>query len=409
MKPIVIVGAGIAGLYTSFVLAKKGVPVVLVEKEKSLGGRMYTEEIHPTKDKTFFIEGGAGVVSRDEDLIVDLCQSLGVELKFWHSETAIVFNDGKKSEILEFDFRNVLKKACEDAEPNKAFGDVVIDSDLELIQKIGLLIGTTYSELYSANSVHVCDENDFNEFYINQKNVEYGKPVLGWKKLVDVLETKIKKYKGEIYRECPVKEIGKDYVLVNQRGGKNIQIDFSELIITCPMHFMSKIRLNEALKDWYLLASKNIEETNYLRVYSYFESPLKITMKIATNLPLQRVIPINDQLIMTVYNDGSNADTIYKMHNNQKKLSRYIQKQLEILLERKVPSIKKNWVIFWKNGIANWRPSKKEPQKVLPLIQHPVDNVHFCGDTYSLHPGWILGAMESSNETLDILFSKYDL
>jgi hypothetical protein len=58
---------------------------------------------------------------------------------------------------------------------------------------------------------------------------------------------------------------------------------------------------------------------------------------------------------MTVYTDGEDANAIYKMNKNQKVLSKYIQDYLEILLERKVPTISKNWAIFWDKGISSWK------------------------------------------------------
>lgn len=409
MKPIVIIGGGIAGLYTAFVLSKKGLPIVVFEKEESLGGRMYTEEIRPTKNKKFLIEGGAGVIRKDEELIIDLCKELHIKLNFWHSETAIVLNDGEQSEILDYDYPKLLSTICSESDSNKSFQYIVKNSELETKEKIGILIGTTYSELFGANSVHVCQENDFNEFLLEDKKVEYGKPVEGWKALVKALKNRIKEYNGLIYTETPLKEIGSNYVVVKQKGETKTKVEFSELIVTCPLHFIPSLKLTSALNEWYLLVNKMIEETDYLRVYSYFDRPLKITKKIATNLPLQRVIPINEQLIMTVYNDGSYAKKIAKMEKEPKKLSSYIREQLELLLERQIPKIKKNWVIFWNKGIASWKPSKTSPQEVLPTIQHPVDNIYFCGDTYSLHPGWIEGAMESSNDVLDLIFDKYNL
>jgi len=168
-KPVVVIGSGFSGLYTAFVLSRKGYPVLIFEKEESIGGRMYTEETHPTKNKTYLIEGGAGVIKNDEKLIIDLCRFLDVELKFWKSETEIVLNDGSKSKIWEKDRKNLIKEICTQSDTTKSFGELVSRSDIETQDKIGILVGTTYSELYYANSQHVCEENDFNEFLFNDK------------------------------------------------------------------------------------------------------------------------------------------------------------------------------------------------------------------------------------------------
>jgi hypothetical protein len=378
MKPIVIVGAGIAGLLCSYRLLQKGYPIILIEK--------------------YLIEGGAGVVRDDEDMIIDLMDELDVEYKFWNSGTAIVYNNGEKSEILDYDYVSILDKICKDSANSLSFQYVVDHADIQPLEKVGVLIGTSYSELFTTNSENVCSENDWNEFLVPNPEIQFGKPVRGWKALVQALKDKIDSLGGKVYVDCPVKEIGNDYVIASKFKEK---IYYSNVIITTPLHFLQRIKMTSLLNQWYQYANAHIQETNYLRVYSYFDRPFEITKKICTNLPLRRIIPINEHLIMTVYTDGPDATAIYKMHNDEQKLSRYIEEQLEILLERKVPKIKKNWSIFWNKGISSWKPSKNPISEMLQVIQHPAPNIFFCGDTYSEHPGWIEGAMESVNSVLE--------
>jgi monoamine oxidase len=104
---------------------------------------------------------------------------------------------------------------------------------------------------------------------------------------------------------------------------------------------------------------------------------------------------------MSIYTDGEDATEIYKICGDDKKLSLYIQEEMEKLLGVEVPKIKKNWCFYWPKGISNWRPSQYSVKEIVESIRNPVDHIYFCGDTYSRHPGWIEGAMESCEFILD--------
>lgn len=396
MKQFVIVGAGFAGLYLAYKLLKHEYNVTIIEKEKILGGRMYTEQIE-IDGQTFFIEGGAGVIRSDEDDMIDLLKELNVPCNFWKSSTKIIYHD-KKSKILDYNYRILLDKICRYSCNNKSFFEVLDETNISNEEKIGVMIGTTYSELFDTNSKDVCDENDFNEFLL-QNGYEFGKPK-AWSDLTKRLEEEILRMNGKIINHSSVIEIGDSYVITNKKD----KYIFDELVITCPYHFLKKIKTPKSLNPWKAFMDEYHHETDYLRIYSYFEKPLELESKIATNLSIRRVIPITKQLIMTVYTDGIDAQDIYKLHKDEKKLSLYIEGELEKLLERKIPKIKKNWSIFWNKGISNWKPSSFTIKETIEIIRNPVDHIYFCGDTYSLHPGWLEGAMESC----EFIIEKFD-
>ena len=402
-KNIVIVGSGIAGLYCAYHLSKTGHEVIVFEKYDKIGGRAKTIEISPNKSDKYLLEAGAGIVRSDEYLIIDLADELGVEMNFWNSKSDIIYHDPKtkKNELLNLDYYKIMKKVCKNSNESKSFLDVIKNTYIDEKETIGLLIGTTYSELYFSNSEHVCEDNDFHEFMMNGTKYQYGKPKKGWSELTKILQDEIIKYNGKIYTNSPVLEIQDNYVIVNI-DEEIRKVEFSKLFVTAPMHFIKNIELTPSLDKWYNIASNFIEETNYLRIYSYFESPLKISNKIATNLSIRRVIPITDKLIMTVYTDGKDADDIYKMSKDEKKLNRYIKDELKKLLDVKIPKITKNWVMYWDKGISTWLPNttKYNLEEIIEYIQHPIPNIYFCGDTYSMNPGWISGAMNSANQAL---------
>jgi hypothetical protein len=432
MKQVVIIGAGIAGLYLSYRLLQMGYYVTLIEKEKELGGRMYTKKV--TIDKqTFFIEGGAGVLRDDDDTTIGLLDELNIPINFWKGDTAVVYNDGTKSKILEYDYPEALSKLCQNSSNDKSFIDLLEkDNSISNEEKIGIVIGTTYSELFDTNSRDVCVNNDWSEFLFSgdDNEHEFGKPK-GWFELTNRLEEEILKMNGKIIRNTAIVKINapennslisrenkqtlartskrnsgieKDYYSVETNRKEIYPYDI--LFITCPYHFFDKIKTPKSLQPWRNFMKQYHGEINYLRVYSYFDEPFIITKKIATNLGLRRVIPINDRLIMTVYTDGEDATYIDKLCKDENKLSEYIRNELQVLLERDIPKIQKNWCFFWYKGISYWKPSKYSVSQLVETARNPVPNIFFCGDTYSEHPGWLDGALDSCNDILEEYFIR---
>jgi hypothetical protein len=396
-KHFVIVGSGISGLYLSYHLLKKGNQVTLIEKEKSLGGRMFTENVE-MDNQMYHLEGGAGVIRDDEKNIIDFLKKLNIQVNFWKSETKILYHEKNHTEELNYNYNEALEKVCQHASTDMTFLEAIDQSPLSRKEKIGLILGTSYSELFRANAENICQENDFTEFLISS-DYKVGIPKDGWSVVVDKLEKEILQMKGEIIHLDPVVEISDKNKFIRTKN--NLKINYDELIITCPYHAFKKINVSSSFEPFLSLMNKYHHETNYLRIYSYFEEDLEIPTKIASNLAIRRVIPLSKRMIMSVYTDGVDATDIYKLKTpDQKQLSQFIRKELTQLLGQKIPKIKKNWIIYWYKGISNWEPSEMTVREMVEKIKNPVSHIYFCGDTYSQNPGWIEGAIKSCNDFL---------
>ena len=76
MKDIVIIGAGLTGLTTGFLLRKQGLNVLILEKEESVGGAIHS---HQTNGYIFEEGPNTGVVSNPE--VAELFEMLGLEIE----------------------------------------------------------------------------------------------------------------------------------------------------------------------------------------------------------------------------------------------------------------------------------------------------------------------------------------
>ena len=79
---IIIIGGGIAGLYTQYKLLQKkhGIKILLIEKNNRMGGRIYTYKTN-IKGKNYSMEAGAGRFNDNHKLLIKLITDLGFHKK----------------------------------------------------------------------------------------------------------------------------------------------------------------------------------------------------------------------------------------------------------------------------------------------------------------------------------------
>ena len=76
-KTVIVVGAGIAGLYAAYELKKKGIDSIVLEAASKVGGRMSTDSIDG-----YIIDKGAQFFSSTYRILYDLLEELGLKSSF---------------------------------------------------------------------------------------------------------------------------------------------------------------------------------------------------------------------------------------------------------------------------------------------------------------------------------------
>jgi monoamine oxidase len=103
-RPIVIIGAGAAGLAAAYTLKKAGLPYVIYEGSSRVGGRIFTRESF-NQDKQF-IEAGAELVDTNHQALIGLANELGLTI-----EDFAPFDKGYEEEC--FYYKNRLYKRAD--------------------------------------------------------------------------------------------------------------------------------------------------------------------------------------------------------------------------------------------------------------------------------------------------------
>jgi len=375
MTRIAVIGGGIAGLYLSYQkILNSNSQIDLYEASEQLGGRMESEEVDGVP-----IEGGAGIIRSTDHLTLKLLNELGVKSNFWLPKAArILYVQDHQVTPLVFNYPSIISSLP--LSNSKTFLEVL--NRLPNDQRIGLIIGSSYSEMLDSGASETIQYNNWDEFLYSEH--EYGKPK-EWKQLIDALKNKLSQV--QIYLSTPVQSIQpyNDQWMINS----NL---YDQVYITC-----SPKQIDISIPKWKQIIKDYYFETNYLRVYSFFENDIPSFDHICTNLPVRRIIFISPKVVMTVYTDGSDADVLNQL--NQKELNQVIVDSLYVL-GITVPKPKKNVKFYWKNGIPSWRPMGVDLDLALKYIQNPEPNLFFCGDRYSHHPGWIEGALYSVTQVI---------
>ena len=93
-KPIVVIGAGISGLTLAFLLKKKGIPVLVLEKDAEAGGTMKT-----VKEGGWLIETGPNSTLETTPIFKELFRDLGIESEVAYADPGgkirFIIRDGK--------------------------------------------------------------------------------------------------------------------------------------------------------------------------------------------------------------------------------------------------------------------------------------------------------------------------
>ena len=370
----IVVGAGIAGLYTAYRLNQKypNAKICILEANKTIGGRLHT--IH--YDNLQF-EGGGARFNTEQHRIMSLVK----ELKLATSPITNTINyrpiNPKYDKSLETIFPTIdsfityMKKYIKENNNNnetKITDDTLINTTIldfasryfskeyPTIKQYLIDIYPYYSELGVLNALEGINlfSNEFApkmQYYVLQNGLQQI-PI----KLYNILKSSLN---VKFYTEMPLDTVTKEMVCsshIFKITSGNKTFTTKHLVLAIPKLKLLKIKYLTQHKS--LLQNINSIQTEPLyRIYARYPSNPKTGKvwfdgfeKIATNLPIKYIIPISSEkgLIMISYTDSKFAkywlnkvldDTFEKTLNKQLKqlfpeveMAQFFKTALPILL-----------------------------------------------------------------------------
>jgi len=428
-----IAGAGIAGLYTAYKLHKHfpSARICILEASNQIGGRLHTI----TYDGLSFDAGGARF-NNQQIRILKLIKELDLDKKQIpiNSDIKYLPINPKYDSNLEtlfptiddfiLDVQNLIRQ-------NKITQDTLLKTTLAdfafthygkkhpTIKNYITSIYPYYSELAILNALEGI--NLFtNEF---SKKVQYYILAGGLQQLALEIYDRLKTSSNiDIHINTSLETITRNkdathlppkkavgiYSIMTTKG----EYETKQIILALPKTALSRIKYLTHNKPIARMINSIQPEPLY-RIYARY--PLdketgKVWFadipKIATNLPIKYIIPMNYEkgLIMISYTDAKYAKYWMQQLANDK-FEETLSKQLkQVFPDKIIPKPKWYKHYYWNAGAGYWKPGYSR-MNIMPQMIKPFGNeeeIFICGENYSSHQAWVEGALE----TADMVLSK---
>lgn len=393
---VIIIGSGIAGLYSAYKIKKSNpsIKITILEKNSKaqVGGRMRSELFYGVN-----VVIGAGIGRKKKDkLLIKLLNELNIDYRDF------VSSPGYANNIEKIDVENTFHLLQSEYKklPNT-------DSRKYTFSQFAKnILGTKEYNKFIVNSGYT----DYEREDVEQTLFNYGmednyKPLNGmgiqWN---DLLEAIIKFIGGEnIHYSSGVDRIEEDttnttnYIVSTNKG----KYFCDKVIIATEISTVQKLLPEKKIY-------KQIHGQPFLRIYGKFTKksgdilrPI-INNHLIVKPPLQKIITMNAEkdVYMIAYSDNKSAEQLFPYIKNTKNNCRFLETLLEktLGLEENILQLMAIRSYYWNEGTHYYSPIDKTKMNRIDFIreaQTPYKNMVVVGEAVSMNQGWVNGALDS--------------
>jgi protoporphyrinogen oxidase len=381
MYDYIIIGGGIAGLYANYLLSTKGKAGILLERNEYFGGRAFEMDFHGT-----LIKLGAGIMADHNKHLLALLKKLNIKVNSFKSTTE---TDFKKNP----NFYAMGDAICEIKNTFEKNKKSIKSKGYNMKEFLIKYFGSTFAKEFILN----CEYHDFVnsdvEYFIKHYDISdmshepYNILVIKW---IDLINKLVKK---NCYNNIEVLNVEKDNNIFNVTVKDNIYQSKKIIFATSlkPLVKLSKNIINNNVIDY----NKYIGTVPFIRIYCYYKNGYTDNLSHYTivDTKLQKIIKINNNILMASYSDSSNALYWHKVKKlNKEKQIKIVSKYLEDFNVK--GTIDDIVIAYWDEGIHYYKPTKNL-HKTIKKLSNPSKNVYVVGEIISYKQGWVEGAIES--------------
>ena len=402
---IIIIGSGMAGLYSAYNIKKLSLDTsfLILEKYKKqwIGGRASNEMFYGTQVVT-----GAGIGRKEKDkLLIGLMNDIGVKYKPY--ETDINYSQT----FTPVDIVKIIKKLKGEYNKHpelhhKTFKDFFIKIFGEKLYKT-FIISAGYTDYENADLY----ETLYNYGMDDNKSGWTGLNI-PWKNMVDKLYHIIGKNHFRFSNDVvEIKKIKEKPCLFQIKTANGSLYHSNKVIVSTTITGIQKLVPGADKKN---SLYQQIHGQPFLRLYAKFnKESAEIMKKYVTSYtivpgPLQKIIPmdVNKGVYMIAYSDNYYASLQKKyLENTPDNRDLYcdlLEESLGIPKgQLKITAIKD---YYWPIGTHYYEPLKgnfKTRNDFIYKAQHPEKGMLVVGEVVSRDQGWTEGALESVKAVLD--------
>lgn len=373
---VIIVGGGIAGLYTAYKILGNNpkINLLLLESDK-LGGRIGNEMFHGERIVT-----GAGVGRKEKDvLLVKLLKELKVPCTTFPSTR----NYAKTVNCDVETIFHLLKNQFKETNPDVSFKEFVLPFlGNDLYKRFVTCVG--YTDYENEDAYETFYNYGFEDNFKNWTAIN-----IPWNVLIEKLVQKIGR---RIQFAKVTKIIQKTNIIVHTDNGN---YECKKLVLATTITSVRKLLSSPIYKQ--------IKGQPFLRLYGKFsKSSTEIMKKYIHGYtivpgPLQKIIPMGESY-MIAYSDNQSAKVLKKYLKNTIKnrdyFCRLIEKALGIQEKLHLIDMRD---YYWEVGTHYFEPLDgfKTRREFIKEAQSPSPNIRVVGELISTNQGWVEGALES--------------
>lgn len=400
MYDYIIIGGGISGLYMNYLLKNK--KTLLLEKNNYVGGRAIEEKFHNSKIKL-----GAGIGALHNKNLLYLLNKLKIKYKIYPSTINLAFNT-------KFDMKkavNMIKTKYKLLKYNNNDDIYKLNVKQFIIKYFRKKFFIEYDKIAEYKDYHNSDLEYYIKYYDIKDHIPtpYKLVSINWTELIKKLKNKLNKNKIKLnFEVTDIKYFSlqnESYYLINNKyKTKNI-------ISALTLHPLQNIinKTNFIKIDY----NKYLGTVPFMRVYTYHKDGHNLDKVLQryniVDNELEKIIIMDEKVLMFSYSDNKNAEFLYKSYNKNKNNFKNI---LIKLLKDIIKTSEKDFVIeiddlkiaYWKEGIHYFKPQKNiKLKKIVKLLSNPHDNFYVIGEMLSFKQGWVEGCIESANRLFSLI------
>jgi monoamine oxidase len=407
---IIIIGAGIAGLYTGIQLLKKypHYNIIIIEKYKYIGGRVVSYSKDISDIGTVSWENGAGRIHSSHKIVQGLLKQYDIKTVPISDNIQYISDSGNDAYFEDFIHlylqpltllplsvlqENTLYSLCKDIygikETQRIFERFPYYTEVHVL-RADIAFEQFKVEMGTRNNYYVC-KNGLSEL--------------------------IKAITGDFTSRGGIIQTGAEVIGIHRIDSNSLKVNMKDnepvyctkIICTIPVASIRKINI---FSNWTPI--DHLRMMPLLRIYMVFPKSMggiwfKNIPKTVTSNKLRYIIPINAAkgTIMVSYTDGvyTKEWMKYVTAKEYEKLSEKLLSELRSLFpDCEIPAPVFMKAHPWYDGTTAWLPGKYDIKKVYnDILKGPIDDIYVCGESYSFRQAWMEGALESAQDVLKII------
>lgn len=404
---IIIIGGGIAGLYSAYKIKQlyPSLSFLILEKSNiaNFGGRLGNYDFYGES-----IVKGAGIGRLKKDILLQsLLNRLGFGIHTFPVSKQYAPN--MKTHIVDID--SIHKLLCDKYKsdnPSKWSQKTFREFAMKVLGK------KTYKNFILSVGYQDYENEDIEETLFKYgiddcSSNEWMAFSVPWKELIEKLANNIGiehiKFNQEVISFMNTKKQNGvvHYIIKNSNHQKYY---CNKIIVATTIQSVRKLFKT-------LPIYRNIESNVFLRLYGKFSKKSINIMKehvsktTVVKTRIQKIIPINKDngIYMISYCDNRNALSFKSYLENTPKNRKFWENQLEkaLSLEHNILKLRAIKAFYWPIGTHYYKPLNpiyKTRENFVNIAQHPDDNILIVGEMISRKHGWTEGALESVEKVI---------